>query len=147
MSQLAYEQMRHALDQLNMPRALESVDALLDRAGNNELSVLEMLNNLLGAVLGARRERSITMRLKLAGLPGIKTMEQFDFGFQPSLDEGKIRDLHTLRFLEQRAQCDFPGSAGLRQNALEHEPWSCRYHRRRDGSLHHGARIVRKTAN
>jgi DNA replication protein DnaC len=40
------------------------------------------------------------MRLKLAGLPAVKTLEQFDFAFQPSLDEGNIRD-HTLRLLGQ----------------------------------------------
>lgn len=100
MSQLIYERMRDAFEQLNMPRALENVDALLDRVGNNELSVVALLDQLLGAELSARRERSITMRLKLAGLPGIKTIDQFDFGFQPPLDEGKVRDLHTLRLLE-----------------------------------------------
>jgi DNA replication protein DnaC len=118
MSQLVYERMRDALEQLNMPRALESVDALLDRMGNNELSAVEMLDHLLGAELGARRERSITMRLKLAGLPGIKTLEQFDFGFQPSIDEGKIRDLHTLRFLANGQNVIFLGPPGCGKTHL-----------------------------
>ena len=99
MSQLTYERMRDAIEQLNMPRALENVDALLDRVANTELSIVEMLDHLFSAELSARRERSIAMRLKLAGLPATKTVEHFDFAFQPSLDEVKIRDLHTLRFL------------------------------------------------
>ncbi|MGB7047163.1 MAG: ATP-binding protein [Candidatus Cybelea sp.] len=83
MSQLVYERMRDALEQLNMPRALEQVDALLDRAGSSELTTVELLDQLLGAELSARRERSITMRLKLAGLPGIKTIEQSPAGRLP----------------------------------------------------------------
>ncbi len=118
MSQLVYERMRDALEQLNMPRALEQVDALLDRAGSSELTTVELLDQLLGAELSARRERSITMRLKLAGLPGIKTIEQFDFGFQPSLDEAKVRDLHTLRFLTQGHNIIFLGPPGCGKTHL-----------------------------
>jgi DNA replication protein DnaC len=118
MSQLVYERMRDALEQLNMPRALEQVDALLDRAGSSELTTVELLDQLLGAELSARRERSITMRLKLAGLPGIKTIEQFDFAFQPSLDEAKIRDLHTLRFLAKGHNVIFLGPPGCGKTHL-----------------------------
>ena len=69
MSNLVYERMRDTLEQLHLMRALESVDGLLDRAGAGELTTLDLLDQLFGAELGARRERSIAMRLKLAGLP------------------------------------------------------------------------------
>ncbi len=99
MSKLAYERMRDALEQLHLGRALETVDSLLDRAAGGELTIVELLDQLLTAELAVRRERSIAMRLKLAGLPAVKTLEQFDFAFQPSLDQETIRDLHTLRFM------------------------------------------------
>jgi DNA replication protein DnaC len=99
MSNLAYERMRDSLEQLHLSRALETVDTLLDRAAGGELTTVDVLDQLLIAELLVRRERSITMRLKLAGLPAVKTIDQFDFAFQPSLDQEKIRDLHTLRFL------------------------------------------------
>lgn len=41
---LAYERMRDALDQLHMARALECVDGLLDRLGNNELTAVDLLD-------------------------------------------------------------------------------------------------------
>ncbi|MBC5804430.1 MAG: ATP-binding protein [Candidatus Eremiobacteraeota bacterium] len=118
MSQLVYERMRDALEQLGMPRALENVDGLLDRVGDGGLSVVDVLDQLLGAELGARRERSIAMRLKLAGLPTIKTIEQFDFSFQPSLDEARIRDLHTLRFIANGHNVIFLGPPGCGKTHL-----------------------------
>jgi len=118
MSQLTYERMRDAIEQLNMPRALENVDALLDRVANTELSIVEMLDHLFSAELSARRERSIAMRLKLAGLPATKTVEHFDFAFQPSLDEVKIRDLHTLRFLANGHNVIFLGPPGCGKTHL-----------------------------
>jgi DNA replication protein DnaC len=99
MSNIAYERMRESLEQLHLSRALETVDTLLDRAANGELTTVDVLDKLFAGELGVRRERSIAMRLKLAGLPAVKTLEQFDFKFQPSIDEAKIRDLHTLRFV------------------------------------------------
>ncbi|MDQ2818573.1 MAG: ATP-binding protein, partial [Candidatus Eremiobacteraeota bacterium] len=118
MSQLAYARMRDALDQLGLQRAGECIDGLLDRAGNGELTVVEMLDQLLSAETAVRRERSIAMRLKLAGLPSVKTLEQFDFAFQPSLDELKIRDLHTLRFLSQGDNVIFLGPPGCGKTHL-----------------------------
>ncbi len=99
MSNLAYERMRASLEQLHLSRALETVDTLLDRAAGGELTTVGVLDQLLTAELGVRRERSIAMRLKLAGLPTVKTLDQFDFAFQPSRDQEKVRDLHTLRFM------------------------------------------------
>jgi DNA replication protein DnaC len=115
---LAYERMRDALDQLHMGRALECVDGLLDRLGNDELTAVDLLDQLLGAELGVRRERSIAMRLKLAGLPAVKTLDAFEFGFQPSLDEAKIRDLHALRFLANGQNIIFLGPPGCGKTHL-----------------------------
>ena len=112
MSQLVYERMRDSLEQRSLHRALECVDSLLDRAGNGTLTTVDVIDQLLGAELTVRRERSITMRLKLAGLPAVKTIDSFDFGFQPSIDEAQIRDLHTLRFLHNGQNVVFLGPPG-----------------------------------
>lgn len=118
MSQLAYERTRDALDRLNMQRAMECLDTLLDRAGNGELTTVDVLDQMFAQELAARRERSIAARLKLAGLPAVKTLEQFDFGFQPSLDERKVRDLHTLRFLANGENIIFLGPPGCGKTHL-----------------------------
>jgi DNA replication protein DnaC len=51
-------------------------------------------------------------------LPATKTLEQFDFSFQPSLDERKIRDLHTLRFLANGENVIFLGPPGCGKTHL-----------------------------
>lgn len=118
MSGLTYERVRDALGQLNLQRALDGLDALLDRAGNGELTTVDVLDQLLAQELAARRERSIAARLKLAGLPAVKTLDQFDFAFQPSLDERKVRDLHTLRFLAKGENVIFLGPPGCGKTHL-----------------------------
>ena len=56
---------------------------------------------MLTCEVEARRTRYLRARLQLAHLPFVKTFEQFDFSFQPSIDERQIRELRTLRFVHE----------------------------------------------
>ena len=55
------------------------------------------LATLVSAQLAARMDRSFRERLVRARFPAIKTLEEFDFHFQPTLDEQHLRTLATLR--------------------------------------------------
>ena len=46
-----------------------------------------MLADLLGVEVSARKERYLATKTKMAHLPFQRTLEQFDFAFQPSIDE------------------------------------------------------------
>ena len=72
---------------------------------------------MLSCEVDARRQRYLRTRLQLAHLPFLKTFDQFDFGFQPSIDERQIRELRTLRFVHESEQRDSAGTAGGRQDA------------------------------
>jgi DNA replication protein DnaC len=48
--------------------------------------------------VSARVERDVTMKTRLARFPFVKTLEQFDFSFQPALNEAQIRELAAARF-------------------------------------------------
>lgn len=65
-----------------------------------------------------RRQRYVKARLKLAHLPYIKTFEQFDFGFQPSIDERQIRELRTLRFVREASNVILLGPPGVGKTHL-----------------------------
>ncbi len=78
------------------------------------------MDKLLQEELAAKRERFIRMKTRMAYLPFHKTLDQFDFGFQPSIDERRIRDLATLRFIEHQEK---PASSDLNQQVTNrHKP-------------------------
>ena len=84
---IALEQARQHLEALGLKQAMEVLDHTLDAAASKQLPYPEMLAQLLGAEVSARRERYLKTKTSLAHLPFQRTLEQFDFGFQPSIDE------------------------------------------------------------
>ena len=84
---IALEQARQYLETLGLKQAVEILDNTLDTAANKQMTYPQMLERLLGAEVAARRERYLTTRTKMAHFPFQRTLEQFDFAFQPSIDE------------------------------------------------------------
>jgi transposase len=75
----------------------------------HNIPYLEFLDKLLQEEIVAKRERFVRMKTRMAHLPYHRSLEQFDFSFQPSIDERRIRDLATLRFVENRENLIFLG--------------------------------------
>ena len=71
-----------------------------------------MLAELLGVEVAARRERYLTTRTKLAHLPFQRTLEQFDFGLQPSIDERQVKELANLAFMTEATNDERLGPPG-----------------------------------
>lgn len=61
---------------------------------------LGWLSECLERELDARKANSINKRIKLAKFPEVTSLESFDWGFNPKIDENKIRELATLKFVE-----------------------------------------------
>ena len=87
MTTFALEQARQHLETLGLKQAVEALDNSLDTAASKQLTYPEMLAQLLEVEVSARTERYLTTRTKMAHLPFQRTLEQFDFAFQPSIDE------------------------------------------------------------
>ena len=111
---IALEQARQHLETLGLKQAVEILDNTLDVAANKQLTYPEMLEQLLGAEVAARRERYLSTRTKMAHFPFQKTLEQFDFAFQPSIDERQVKELASLAFVAEAANilCRCSGSSG-----------------------------------
>ncbi len=77
------------------------MDNTLDSATSKQLPYPDMLAELLGAEVSACRERYLTTRTRLAHLPFQRTLEQFDFAFQPSIDERLVRELANLTLVPE----------------------------------------------
>lgn len=86
-----------------MPRALEALDSTLRSIEQGELSALEALEQLLGEELTMRETRRIKIALMTARLGSLKTLDGFDFSFQPSFDRNRILAFAELAFIARHA--------------------------------------------
>lgn len=112
------EQLQRTLEALGL-RAVEArLEGLLERAAKSEPSYADFLLEVLGAEAEARRQRYLKTRLQLAHLPYVKTFAQFDFSFQPSIDERQIRELQTLRFVHEASNVILLGPPGVGKTHL-----------------------------
>jgi len=107
----------HLVD-LQMPGGLEVVDSLLERLDHGAISPVEAMEQLLAAQVALRRQRRLQTALRTSRLPGVKTVDTFDFAFQPSIDRAQILNLHQLGFLDRKENVIFLGPAGVGKTHL-----------------------------
>jgi DNA replication protein DnaC len=112
------ERIRRHLVGLKMSRALEALDSSVRRLEEGRLSALELLDELLGEELTTRESRRIQSSLMTARLTRIKTLEDFDFSFQPSLDKNRILALAELDFLDRGEVVHLLGPPGTGKSHL-----------------------------
>ncbi len=115
---IALEKARHYLAQLGLNQAAAVLDSRLEAAAHRQLAYADFLADLLGFEAAARRERYLQTRTRLAHLPYHRTLEQFDFGFQPSVDERLVRELATLAFVADAANVLLLGPPGVGKTHL-----------------------------
>jgi len=115
---IALEQARAYLEQLNLTEAAGVLDSRLEMAAQKELSYADFLVDLLSIEAAARRERYLKTRTRMAHLPFHRTLEQFDFSFQPSIDERQVRELATLTFVTDAANVILLGPPGVGKTHL-----------------------------
>jgi DNA replication protein DnaC len=112
------DRIRGALVGLRMPRALEALDHTLHRLEQGEITGIEAIDELLGEEYATRESRRIDVALRTAKLTPIKTLEGFDFTFQPSLDRERIAALAQLDFIRRAEVVHFLGPPGTGKSHL-----------------------------
>ena len=104
---IALEQARQYLETLGLKQAVEILDNTLDSAASKQLPYPDMLAELLGAEVSARRERYLTTRTKMAHFP-----------FQPSIDERQVKELASLAFVAEATNVLVLGPPGVGKTHL-----------------------------
>lgn len=112
-AQLVEERVRLGLDKLRLPRIADALERVCQEATREEVSYLEFLDRLLQEEQRARYERNVLIKTRLAHLPYHKTMADFDYSFQPSVDKKQIAELLTLRFLGKAENVVLLGPPGV----------------------------------
>jgi len=87
------------LTRLKLTAIRDQLDALLDEAARQEMSLRETLAFLCSREIARKDQRRIEMSFGLAKFPFVRDLTGFDFSAQPSLDRAQIRDLATGRFI------------------------------------------------
>jgi DNA replication protein DnaC len=112
------DRIRASLIGLRMPRALEALDHTVRRIERGELTALEAIDGLLAEEHATRESRRVGVALKTARLTPPKTLEAFDFSFQPSLERGRILALAQLDFVARAEVVHFLGPPGTGKSHL-----------------------------
>jgi IstB transposition helper protein len=112
------EQARHRLEELGMWQAAQLLEAILEAASRSQNTYLSFLNELLEAELQERQRRNVEVRMKLSHLPYRRTLSEFDFSFQPGIDERLIRELAGLTFIGRHENVLFLGPPGVGKTHL-----------------------------
>ena len=118
MSELVTTRIKEAASRLHLANLEDNLGALCERADEGQLGYLEFLDLVLEEETGVRDGRRFRNALKLSGLPHHKTLDEFDFDFQPDLDRRKVRDLAALEFVETRSNVAFLGPPGVGKTML-----------------------------
>jgi DNA replication protein DnaC len=112
------EQIRWMLADLKMPGALEAVDGILSKADGGSVTPAEAIQELLGAQISLRNNRRLQAAMRSSRLPAVKTLEEFDFSFQPSIKREQIDSLAELNFLERKENVVLLGPPGVGKTHL-----------------------------
>lgn len=118
MSSLVTDRIREHASRLGLTHLTETVTQLVERADAEQMGYLDFVDLLLEEELGLREGRRFRNALKLSGLPHHKTIDEFDFSFQPDLDPRKVRDLATLAFIQAKSNVALLGPPGVGKTML-----------------------------
>lgn len=112
------DRLQSALKKLRLSGLSESLEIRLEEALRNGLTHGEFLELILQDELAVRDNRLIQRRTKAAEFRDLKTIDQFDFSFNPSINRQQIYDLATCRFIRERRDVLWLGPPGVGKSFL-----------------------------
>lgn len=106
------------LDKLKMDHLEAQLDAVCEQSAQQGEDFKTFLTKALATEWQGRYQRGIEARLRQARFPWVKTLDQFDFDFQPSLDRRQVRELAGLSFVERTHNVIVLGPPGVGKTHL-----------------------------
>ena len=113
-----YIRLCNNLDSLSLTKIKEYLPAYLDEKVSSKMSTVDILLDLTNKEVDFREKRAAEINMSISNFPYRKTIDDFDFSYQPSINKAMILDLRSLRFLETFDNILFIGSSGVGKTHL-----------------------------
>ena len=113
-----YNEILNNLEVLELNKIRNILPNYLDKVASSPPHLTETLKYLLNEEIEERKRMSAQGVIKTAAFPFVKTLDDYDFSFQHNLDKNYIKDLSTLRFVENNENVLFIGSPGVGKTHL-----------------------------
>ena len=113
-----YVKLANNLDILKLIKIKENLDLYIELINKKEKNVVDALYELTNLEIELMNEKAIYGCVRTAGFPFIKTFDDFDFSFQPTINKEQILDFKNLRFVENKENIIFVGSPGVGKTHL-----------------------------
>jgi DNA replication protein DnaC len=108
-SELVTTRIRATAAKPGLPHLAETLTDHLQRADAGQMGYLDLPGLILEEELAVREERRLRHALRTSKMPHHKTLDEYDFSYQPDLDPRKVRDLATLAFAGAKANAALLG--------------------------------------
>jgi DNA replication protein DnaC len=122
-----YEKLMTDLKSLRLPAMAEMLDSYAKQAASSSMSYVDFLGGLVSEEVSRKEQRSVQNRIKSARFPVLKSLDDFDYAFQPSIDRKKVGELSNLRFIDNKENILFLGPSGVGKTHLSTGlgVWAC----------------------
>jgi DNA replication protein DnaC len=112
------DRLRNALKKLRLSGLSQSLEVRLHEAASHNLSHLEFLELILQDELLVRSDRLLQRRVQAASFRELKTLDQFDWSFNPGIKKKHVFDLATAQFIREARDVLWLGPPGLGKSHL-----------------------------
>lgn len=117
-NQSNYIRLKDNLEYLKLKQFDLKLDEILELTKNNTMSVIEILLKLTDYEVDVKKQNVTQSMIKVANFPYNRTLEEFDFTFNKEISELEIKNIASLKFLENNQNVVFIGSSGVGKTHL-----------------------------
>ena len=113
-----YSRIIENLQFLKSKESLDVIDRTLDHVNRNNLSFIDGFLFFTEAQVEKKKANLVRHSVLMAGFPKVKSLAEFDFDYQPSINPQEIHDFNSLRFIEKQENIVFYGNSGVGKTHL-----------------------------